>query len=120
MTTGYASAHSTAAALAEVENLANWLDTRWEIPGTGWRFGLDGVIGLVPVIGDTVTLLLSLYVVGLGVRLGASSATVLRMLINVGVDALIGAIPVLGDIADVAFKANRRNFDLLRREFAGQ
>lgn len=105
------------AALAEIEHLAGWLDTRWRIPGTSWRFGLDGLIGLVPGIGDTVTLLLSLYVVALGVRLGAAPITVLRMLVNVGLDALIGVIPVLGDIADVAFKANRRNLELLRREF---
>lgn len=115
-----ASSTSDAATLAEVEHLATWLDSRWRIPGTSWRFGLDGLIGLVPGIGDTVTLLLSLYVVALGVRLGASPATVLRMLANVALDALIGAVPVIGDIADVAFKANRRNLDLLRREFAGR
>ena len=107
-----------AAVLAEIDHLSYWLDARWQIPGTSWRFGLDGLIGLIPVIGDTVALLLSLYVVGLGVRLGASPLTVLRMLVNVAADALIGAIPLLGDIADVAFKANRRNLELLRKEFA--
>ena len=108
------------ATFAEIEHLAEWMDSRWRIPGTSWRFGLDGLIGLVPGIGDTVTLLLSLYIVGLGVRLGASPATVLRMLVNVALDALIGAIPILGDVADVAFKANKRNLALLRREFAGR
>ena len=113
-----AATRSPAAALAEIEHLAYWLDARWRIPGTAWRFGLDGLIGLLPVIGDTVTLLLSLYVVSVGVRLGATPATVLRMLINVAVDAVVGGIPLLGDLADIAFKANRRNLALLRRDLA--
>lgn len=111
---------SSAAALARIDHLCTWLDSRWRIPGTWWRFGLDGVIGLLPVIGDTVSLLLSLYVISLGVRMGAAPATVLRMLVNVAFDALIGVIPLVGDLADVAFKANRRNLALLRRDVASR
>jgi hypothetical protein len=113
-----ASPGSDAAVLAEIDNLAGWLDSRWSIPGTSWRFGLDAVIGLVPGIGDALTTLLSLYIVALGVRAGASPGTLVRMLANVALDALVGAVPLIGDIADVAFKANRRNLALLREDFA--
>jgi len=99
-----------------LDQLAHWLDDRFEIPGTGIRFGLDGIFGLLPVVGDTATNLVSLYLVLEARRLGASRWTLLRMLFNVLIDWLLGLIPVVGDIFDIGFKANRRNIAILKRQ----
>ena len=100
---------------AEVRALADLLDTRFKVPGTGWRFGVDGLVGLIPGVGDVVGMVLSSAVVLQAVRLGARGATVVRMVGNVAIDTVVGAIPVLGSVFDFAFKANTRNVRLLER-----
>jgi hypothetical protein len=98
-----------------LDRLAHWLDDRFAIPGTGIRFGVEGLLGLVPGIGDTATSLISLYLVAEARRLGAPKRMIVRMLFNVFVDWLIGLIPLAGDIFDIAYKANRKNITLLQR-----
>jgi hypothetical protein len=93
--------------------LAHLLDDRFRIPGTRHRIGLDGLIGLVPGIGDAATTLVSLYIVLEARRLGLPATKLARMGLNVGVDALLGAVPLVGDLFDVAWKANRRNLWLV-------
>jgi len=108
------SVHSRAERVARIDALATLLDTAFVIPGTGIRFGLDALIGLVPGIGDAITTLLSLYIVHEARALGAPRLLIGRMLSNVALDGLVGAVPVAGDIFDVALRANRRNIALLR------
>ena len=99
--------------LADVEALARWLDYAFALPG-GFRFGMAGIIGLVPGIGDVLDALLSLYIVLRAIQLGVPRVALARMLVNVGIEALAGSVPFLGDLFDVAFKANRRNYQLLK------
>jgi Domain of unknown function (DUF4112) len=99
--------------IERLRQLAHLLDDRFRIPGTSYRVGLDGLIGLVPGVGDVVTTLLSLYIVLEARRLGVPLTKLGRMGLNVGVDAVLGAVPLLGDLFDVAWKANRRNVRLL-------
>jgi len=101
--------------LARARVLARLLDSAAGVPGTGIRFGLDPVLGLIPGLGDVAGAALSGYLVLLGARLGAPRAVVARMVLNVGIDAVVGAVPVLGDLFDVAWKANTRNLALLDR-----
>ena len=101
--------------IARIDALATLLDTAFVIPGTSIRFGIDGLIGLVPGIGDTITTLMALYIVREARAIGAPRWLVGRMLANVALDGIVGAIPILGDAFDVAFRANRRNVALLRR-----
>ena len=96
-----------------LRRLAYLLDDRFPIPGTRYRIGLDGLVGLVPGIGDGVTTLLALYIVLEARRLGVPLNKLGRMGINVGLDAVLGAVPLVGDLFDVAWKANRRNLALL-------
>lgn len=100
-------------ALERQKRLAYWLDDRFRIPIIGWRLGFDGIIGLVPGIGDAATTLLALYIVNEARRLGVPPAKLARMGVNVGVDTLVGLVPLVGDIADLRWKANRRNVNLL-------
>ncbi len=102
--------------LAEVEALAWLLDNSIPVPGTGGRrFGIDALIGFVPVVGDLVSGGIGLYVVWRGARLGLPRIVVARMLANSALDLAIGAIPVIGDAFDLWFKANTRNLRLIRQ-----
>lgn len=100
--------------LKRLEALATLMDSAFVIPGTGVRMGLDGLIGLVPVLGDIVTTAISSYILYEARRLGVSKFTLARMAGNVAVDGVIGAIPIVGDMFDIAFRANRRNVRILR------
>lgn len=84
------------------------------------RFGIDAIIGLVPVVGDAIGAIISLSLFVEATRLGAPWRLRLRMLLNIGLDFLVGLIPFVGDIADVAFKANTRNIALLRQWIGAQ
>ncbi len=98
-----------------LEALGNLLDMAFIVPGTNVRYGIDGLIGLVPIIGDIITTALALWVVREARALGAPRYLVARMLANVAVDGVVGAVPLIGDAFDVAFKANVRNIRMLRR-----
>jgi Domain of unknown function (DUF4112) len=103
-----------AIALQRVARLAYWLDDRFRIPGTRRRIGFDGLLGLIPGIGDTATALIASYIVLEAARLGVPKAMLARMLANVGIDYVLGLVPLVGDLADFAWKANRRNARMLR------
>ena len=111
-----AAPHPRAEELRQLDDLADLLDSRFRIPVVGWRFGLDGLLGLVPGIGDVAALGPSAYIVWKAHRMGASRGTIGRMAVNTGLDFVIGGIPLIGDVFDVAYKANRRNIALLKAE----
>jgi hypothetical protein len=110
---------SVDARVHQLQQLADLMDTAFELPGTGIRFGLDALIGLVPGLGDTITSLVALYIVGAASRLGVSRVTMTRMVANVAIDWLIGIVPLFGDFFDVYWKANQRNVGILRNHLAG-
>lgn len=95
--------------------IAEWLDSRFTIPGTKIKVGIDPIIGLVSGIGDLAGASLSVYFMFYATRLGAKSSVLVRMFVNILADLTIGAIPILGDIFDVAWKANLRNAKLLEK-----
>ena len=103
---------------ARLEIIADLLDSRWRIPGTGIRFGADALLSLLPGLGPAVSTVISGYLIWEARRLGVSTGTALRMIGNVGLDALISAVPVAGSVGDVFFRANRRNMALLRKHLA--
>ena len=104
--------------IAHLEIMASFLDNRFRIPGTEIRFGLDGIIGLVPYLGDIISFSLSGVLFSVMLKKGASMLVLLRMMGNLVLDALVGAIPLLGDLFDFAFKANLRNVELLKKYYA--
>ncbi|MGI9104897.1 MAG: DUF4112 domain-containing protein [Pyrinomonadaceae bacterium] len=97
-----------------LDQLSRWMDGVFRIPGTGWRFGLDALVGLIPGIGDTATTVVSFYILASGVRYRVSKATLLRMGFNIAMDYVFGAIPIIGDLFDAAWKSNQKNVELLR------
>ncbi len=103
-----------AATLARLDALAHLLDSAFVVPGTSVRVGLDSLIGLVPGIGDLVSTAISSYIIVEARRLGLPRWKLARMAGNVAMDAAIGVVPLMGDVADVFFKANRRNMRIIR------
>lgn len=93
------------------------MDSKFVIPGTSIRFGLDPILSILPAAGDIVTLLISGMLVFQMQKHGVSRKVVIKMLFNVLIDALIGAIPILGVIFDVYYKANDRNVKLLKEHY---
>jgi NAD/NADP transhydrogenase beta subunit len=107
-----------AATLFTDENLdllAHVLDDWFRVPGTSIRFGLDGIIGLVPGLGDVLAGLASCIIVVAAWFRGVPYVGLMRMVVNLAIDVLVGAIPFIGDAFDIAWKANRRNYKLMMR-----
>lgn len=104
--------------LARLDTLAALLDNRFRIPGTEIRFGLDGIIGLVPYVGDVAGFIVSGVLMRIMIKRGAGPILMLRMMGNFAFDAIMGVIPVAGDLFDFGYKANRRNVDLLKHYYA--
>jgi hypothetical protein len=99
-----------------LRELVRLMDGAFVIPGTGFRVGLDPLLGLVfPGAGDVAGGLASSLLFVVAFRNGVPAVVMLRMLVNVGVDALVGAVPLLGDLFDAAYRSNEKNLALLER-----
>ena len=105
------------ALVKSVEKLARLMDSRFALPGMPVKLGLDTIIGLIPVLGDTIGLSISGYIIAQAKRLGVSDATLMKMSLNVFLDWLIGLVPILGDLFDWGWQANNRNARLLRKHY---
>jgi hypothetical protein len=100
--------------MERLEWLAWFTDSAVRIPGTSRTVGADGFLSLIPGIGSLFGSAMSLYVVAEAVRHGAPAGLLARMGLNIAADTAVGAIPLIGFLFDLAFKANKRNLNLLR------
>lgn len=98
-----------------VEALERVLERAFVVPGTNQQFGLDALVGLVPVAGDAISAALGLYLVWEARNLGMSKWQLARMTANVGFDTLVGAIPLAGDLFDFLYRSNSRNLKIIRK-----
>ena len=103
-----------------LDELSRYLDGLFRIPGVGWKFGLDALIGLIPNVGDTLMFVPSAYILFAGVRHGVPKITLLRMAFNIGLDYLVGLIPLAGDAFDLVWRANKKNVELIRTRATGE
>src|SRR5258707_12433573 len=101
--------------LARLDAVAKLLDIAFILPGTNIRYGIDGLIGLIPIVGDLITTAISLWLVREARALGAPWHITARMLANVALDGVVGMVPLAGDAFDVMFRANVRNVRMLKR-----
>jgi hypothetical protein len=102
----------------QVRRLAWLLDSAFVIPGTNFRIGLDPILGLIPVLGDLISMAIGGYLIVLAGRIGVPRPVLARMFLNLGTDAVLGAVPVAGDVLDAAWRANAKNAALLERSLA--
>ena len=112
-------ASGVATRLARLRRLAWMIDAVFLLPGTRFRFGLNSVIGLLPVGGDAVLGALSMYIIYEAARLGVPKHKLARMLANVGLEVLGGSVPIAGDLFDMALKANLRNLAIIEDHMRG-
>ncbi len=98
--------------------LSRVLDTWFRVPGTNIRFGLDGIVGFVPGIGDVLGGLASCIIVLAAYFRGVPLVTIARMITNLAIEVGVGLVPVLGNLFDIGWRANRRNYHLLERSLA--
>ncbi len=98
--------------LQRVRMLGQLMDSKFEGP-FGIRFGLDGILGFVPFLGDIITTLISFSILVSAAQLGATPATLIRMGMNILFENLVDMIPVLGSIFDFWFQSNNRNVKIL-------
>lgn len=112
-----ASPAETDARLRWVDQVAHLMDSQFRLPGTSFRFGLDPILGLIPVVGELGTFAISAALIVTMIRHGASRKVVVLMVLNVLLDTVVGSIPVIGNLFDFAYKSNERNVRLLRRHY---
>ena len=104
-----------AALLPAITRMARVMDSAFRVPLLGWRVGVDGLLGLIPGVGDLLSLFLSLEMVRRVAKAGGPRRLLLRMGVNLAADFAIGTVPILGDLADMGFKANTRNVALVEK-----
>lgn len=105
-------------ALQRIRWVSYLLDDSIPLLNTGYRMGIDPILGLLPGVGDSLSLLISIYVVMESVRFGLPKRTLARMVVNLVLDTVAGSVPIAGNIFDVAWKANRHNLRLLEAHLA--
>lgn len=99
--------------LLRLKLLSNRLDEIITIPGTKYKIGIDPIIGTIPIIGDLLGSIISIYILYSGSKMGLSSRIIAKMSLNIGFDFVLGLIPIIGDVFDMGWKANKRNVKLI-------
>src|SRR6476620_1809178 len=66
------------------------------IPMGRWSIGLDGILGLIPGLGDVLGALIGMLIVLRAVQAGVPNIVVARMMTNIAIDTFVGSIPLLG------------------------
>ncbi|OIR22036.1 MAG: hypothetical protein BET99_05185 [Marine Group III euryarchaeote CG-Epi2] len=99
--------------LLRLKLLSNRLDEVITIPGTKYKIGSDPIIGAIPIIGDLLGSIISIYILYSGSKMGLSTKIISKMCLNIGIDFVFGLIPIIGDIFDIGWKANKRNVKLI-------
>ncbi|WP_138498113.1 DUF4112 domain-containing protein [Nostoc sp. PA-18-2419] len=103
------------ATLNRIRKLSRLMDTSIRIPLTGFRIGIDPIIGLVPGAGDLISTAFSAYIIFLAARFGISRQDLTKMIFNVGLEAVVGTVPFVGDLFDAFYKSNIRNLAILEQ-----
>lgn len=106
--------------LLQAQRLANMSDTAVRLPVVGIELGLDFILGLIPVVGDAIMLMVSLRIIHIGKKLGMPKPLVAKMVRNAGIDMALGFVPLIGDIADIFYKANKTNVRMIEQWWVTQ
>ena len=98
-----------------IEAAEKLLEHGFKIPGVRYEFGLDAIVGLIPVIGDVVGAAFGAYLVWEAKNLGMPKWKLGRMAGNVVLDTAVGLVPFAGDALDFLFRSNTRNLRVVKR-----
>jgi hypothetical protein len=100
--------------LKRVKSMSRIMDSQFEGP-FGIRFGVDAIIGLIPIFGDLFTSLFSAYIIFEAARAGCSPIVLIRMSMNIMLENIVGLLPVAGNIFDIFWRSNNKNVELFER-----
>ncbi|GAA6616332.1 DUF4112 domain-containing protein [Scytonema sp. NUACC26] len=103
------------ATLNRIRRLSRLMDTSLRIPGTGFRIGLDPIIGLIPGAGDLISTGFSAYIIFLAARFNIPPKDLSQMIFNITLEAVVGTVPLVGDVFDAFYKSNIRNLAILEK-----
>ncbi|MBG1257862.1 DUF4112 domain-containing protein [Nostoc commune] len=103
------------ATLNRIRKLSRLMDTSIRIPLTGFRIGIDPIIGLLPGAGDLISTAFSAYIIFLATRFGIPRQDLAKMIFNVGLETVVGTVPLVGDLFDAFYKSNIRNLAILEQ-----
>ena len=103
------------ATLNRIRQLSRLMDTSLRVPGTGFRIGLDPIIGLIPGAGDLISTAFSAYIIFLATRFGIPRQDLTEMIFNVALESVVGTVPLVGDLFDAFYKSNIRNLAILEK-----
>lgn len=106
--------------IEKLTSFATLMDSKFVIPGTPIRFGLDSLLGLIPGIGDTITLAATVYYIGIAHSYKLPFHIKLLIVWNAFIDWLIGLVPLIGDIFDIGWKSNQKNVALIKKYLSSQ
>ena len=98
-----------------IEAMEKVLERSFVIPSTKQPVGLDAIVGLIPVVGDFISMAMGAYIVWEARNLNLPKWKLLRMAGNVAFDSAVGAVPVAGDVFDFMFRSNSRNLRIVKR-----
>jgi len=100
-----------------VEHVSYLMDEKFRFPGTNFRFGIDPLINLIPVVGDFSGFAVSSMLVLAMAKHGVSRKVLIMMCLNIVLDSTVGAIPIIGQVFDFTYKSNSRNIKLLKEHY---
>ena len=106
--------------LIRLRQLSKNLDESFAIPGTGIKFGMDAILGLVPGGGDILSGVFSLYMLRAAIKMKLPKRAIFSMFLNIIIDTTVGVIPVAGDIFDIFWKSNKRNLEIIEKHLNKQ
>ena len=95
-----------------IAKVVKLMESSFKIPFTNMTFGLEPIIGLVPVLGDALGFIITSWIMISLLRNGASGKVIVKMFFNIFIDLALTFMPFLGNILDFFFKTNQRNLTL--------
>ncbi|CUS57150.1 DUF4112 domain-containing protein [Hyphomonas sp. KY3] len=99
--------------IAGFDRFSDLMDTRFRIAGV--PFGLDSLLGIIPVAGDAITGAAGLYALGTAARLKLPITAHIHIIWNLVVDVVLGSVPLAGDVFDFFFRSHRKNFRVVEK-----
>ena len=99
----------------QAETVAQLLDNAFSLPGVLPKVGFDPLLGLFPIVGDTIATIGGASILVMARQLHVPWDVQLQMAYNLFKNGVIGTIPLLGDFYSFLFKSHQLNAALLVR-----
>lgn len=103
--------------LESLKKYVELLESKFTIPGTQFKFGIDPILNFIPGLGSYSGLILGLLFIFLAHKKGVSGKVKVLMFRNLILDYILGSLPIAGYITDFFYKSNEKNMRLLEEHY---